>query len=244
MTAHIRVSVSASRARISRQSPSARCARSRAPGRCAVTPAGSASAANTARMIRRHGRIPPHRGSSRRTAAVNRSRPRRRTRLRSPAHRSSTTASDAHQLTDRNGLARRGQHRGPGALQQIPDLVHRRRRAGGQLAAARSQVTQPRPYRIRPLRLVTAQLTGQPGDQHRVLGVGLVPGQVLALPGPVDQQRLHAHQRQPPPGRELVQHPPPVPGRLARHRHRRETPPRPPCPPPSPAARPAPRPGR
>ncbi len=55
-------------------------------------------------MIRRRGRIPPHRGSSRRTAAVNRSRPSRRTRLRSPAHRSSTTASDAHQVTDRNGL--------------------------------------------------------------------------------------------------------------------------------------------
>jgi hypothetical protein len=28
----------------------------------------------------------------------------RRTRRRSPAHRSSTTASEAHQLTDRNGL--------------------------------------------------------------------------------------------------------------------------------------------
>jgi len=62
-TAAIRVSVSASRARVSRQSPSARCARSRAPGRCAVTPAGSDNAANTARMIRRQGRIPPHRGS-------------------------------------------------------------------------------------------------------------------------------------------------------------------------------------
>jgi hypothetical protein len=28
----------------------------------------------------------------------------RRTRCKSPAHRSSTTASDAHQLTDRSGL--------------------------------------------------------------------------------------------------------------------------------------------
>ena len=184
-TAPIRASVSASRARLSRQSPSARWAGSRAPGRCAVTPAGSASAANTARMIRRHGRIPPHRGSSRRTAAVNRSRPIRRTRRRSPAHRSSTTASDAHQLTDRKQAPRRGQHRGPGAFQQVADLVHRRRRPGRQLAAARPQVTQPRPHRIGPLRLVTAQLTRQPGDQHRVLRVRLVPGQVLTLPGPV-----------------------------------------------------------
>ena len=118
---------------------------------------------------------------------------------------------------------RRGQHRRPRAFQQIPDLVHRRRRAGGQLAAARPQVTQPRPYRIRALGLVTAQLAGQPRDQHGVLGVGLVPGQVLALAGPVDQQRLHAHQRQAPPGGELIQHPPPVPGRLARHRDRRKT---------------------
>ena len=30
------------------------------------------------------------------------------------------------------------------------------------------------------------------------------------------------NQRQPPLGGQLIQHPPPVPGRLARHRHRRE----------------------
>ena len=69
-----------------------------------MTPVGSGNAANTARMIRSRGRLPLHRGSSRRTAAVNRSRPSRRTRARSPAHRSSTTASAAHQVTDRNGL--------------------------------------------------------------------------------------------------------------------------------------------
>ena len=69
-----------------------------------MTPDGSGNAANTARMIRSRGHLPLHRGSSRRTAALNRARPRRRTRPGSPAHRSSTTASDAHQLTDRNGL--------------------------------------------------------------------------------------------------------------------------------------------
>ena len=186
MTAHMRASVSARRARVSRQSPSARCAHSRAPGRCAVTPAGSASAANTARMIRRHGRIPPHRGSSRRTAAVNRPRPIRRTRPGSPAHRSSTT-DQRRAPGHRPERARRGgQHRGPRAVQQIPDPVHRRRRAGGQLVAARPQVPQPRPYRIGALRLVTAQLTGQPRDQHRVLGVNrrTCPGSGPRPPGP------------------------------------------------------------
>jgi hypothetical protein len=43
--------------------PSARCARSSGPGRCAVNPAGSVSAANTARMIRRRGWIPPYRAN-------------------------------------------------------------------------------------------------------------------------------------------------------------------------------------
>ena len=38
-------------------------------------------------------------------------------------------------------------------------------------------------------------------------------------------QRLHADQRQPRSVGQLVQHPPPVPGRLTRHRHRLRTPP-------------------
>ena len=223
MTARIRVSVSASRARVSRQSPSARCARSSAPGRCAVTPAGSGNAANTARMIRRHGRIPPHRGSSRRTAAVNRSRPRRRTRPRSPAHRTRHHRQRRAPAHRPERAPRCGQHRRPGAFGQIPDLVHRRRRAGRQLAAARPQVTQPRLHRIGPLRLITAQLTGQPRDQHRVLRVRLVPVRSSLSRARQAQQRPHAHQGQPPRGGELIQDPPPVPGRLARHRHRGKT---------------------
>ena len=103
-TATIRAPAPASRAQVSRQSPSARCARSSAPGRCTITPAGSRSAAQAARTIRRHGRAAPHRGSSRRTAPSNRAGPRRTTRLRSPAQRSSTTASAARQVAGRNGL--------------------------------------------------------------------------------------------------------------------------------------------
>ncbi len=78
-------------------------------------------------------------------------------------------------------------------------------------------MTQPRPLRGRPFRLVAAQLRGQPGDQHRVLRVAAVPGQVLTFPFAVDQHRLDAHHRQ----LErvaLIQHrAPAVPGRLARH---------------------------
>jgi len=183
------------------------------------------------------GQLPPHRGGEPVQAQppdpgqVPRAPVQHHRQRRAPGHRPERAP-------------RRGQHGGPGAVGQVPDLVHRRRRPGRQLAAAAPQVAQPRPDRAGPLRLITAQLARQPRDQHRVLRVRLVPGQVLALPRPVDQQRLHAHQRQPPPGRQLIQDPPPVPGRLARHRHRRKTPPRLPWPPPSPAARPAPRPGR
>lgn len=81
-----------------------------------------------------------------------------------------------------------------------------------------AQMVQPCPHRVRPFGLVTAQFTGQPRNQHRIPGIGFVAGQVLALAGAVDQQRLHAHQRQPSLRGQLVQHPPPVPCRLARHR--------------------------
>jgi hypothetical protein len=102
-TATMRASIWASRVLVSCQSSSARPARSSAPGRCAVTPAGSAAADQTARTIRRQGRVAPHCGSSRRTAAVNRSMPSRRTRARSPRPRSSATATAARQDADRNG---------------------------------------------------------------------------------------------------------------------------------------------
>src|SRR5829696_4773764 len=51
---------------------------------------------------------------------------------------------------------------------------------------------QPRPGRLRPFRFVAAQLPGQPGDHHRVFRIGLVPGQVLRLPGLPDQRQSPA----------------------------------------------------
>jgi hypothetical protein len=61
-TVIIRCSVTASRSLVGCQSSSSSCIRSSAPGRCAITPAGSASAANTSRTMRRHGFRLPRRG--------------------------------------------------------------------------------------------------------------------------------------------------------------------------------------
>ena len=90
---------------------------------------------------------------------------------------------------------------------------------GDQLLAAGPQVPQPTPGLVDRLRDVAAQLRGQPGDQHRVLVVGLVERQVLAAPRPRRLHRLHTHERHPTLRRQLANNPPPVPGRLARHRH-------------------------
>lgn len=51
-------------------------------------------------------------------------------------------------------------------------------------------------------------------------GSDLSPREILGLPRPRNQQRLHAHQLQTPLDDELVQHPLPVAGRLARHCHK------------------------
>jgi hypothetical protein len=45
---------------------------------------------------------------------------------------------------------------------------------------------------------------------------------ILLLAGDMRDQRLHAHQRQPPLGAQPLHLQPPRPGRLTRHRHRRE----------------------
>jgi hypothetical protein len=111
------------------------------------------------------------------------------------------------------------QRRRPHALQQGADLLHLGDHVDDQLLAAHAEVPQPTPGLVDRLRDVAAQLPGQPGDQHRVLVVGLVEGQVLAAPRPRGLQGLHTHERHPPVGGQLAEHPPPVPGRLARHRH-------------------------
>ncbi len=59
--------------------------------RWASTPAGSASATNSFRTIRRHGRSPPRRVNSRRTGCSNRPRPSRRVRSKTPSSRSTIT---------------------------------------------------------------------------------------------------------------------------------------------------------
>ena len=80
---------------------------------------------------------------------------------------------------------------------------------------------QPRPRLIGRLGDIAAQLRGEPGDQHRVFLAGLIAGQVLGPPRPRGDHRLHAHERHRTVRSQLPQHPPPVPGRLARHRHPR-----------------------
>jgi hypothetical protein len=107
---------------------------------------------------------------------------------------------------------------GPHTLEQGAHLLHLAAHVDDELVAAGTQVPQPAPGLVGRLGEVAAQLRGQSGDQHRVLLVGLVEGQVFAAPGPGGQRRLHAHERHRPFRRELSEDPPPVTGRLARHR--------------------------
>jgi len=72
---------------------------------------------------------------------------------------------------------------GPHALEQVPDLLDAGDVLIEELLAAHTEMTQPAPGLIDRFGQVAAQLRGQSGDQHRVLVVGLVGGQVLALAG-------------------------------------------------------------
>jgi hypothetical protein len=83
-------------------------------------------------------------------------------------------------------------------------------------------VPQPGPGRLGPLGQVAAQLGDQPGDDRCVGVVVLVPGEVLGLPGPGHQQRLHTHRPDPVLSGDLIQHLPPVTGRLTGHHDRGE----------------------
>ena len=160
---------------------------------------------------------------SRRTAASNRTGPSLRTRARSLQPRSSATLTAAHQVAGRKSLPAASSTAGQAHSSRsrtwftypVVSPVSCRRRA----PRCRSRA----PDRVRALGLITVQGRRQAGDDHRVLRVGLIERQALALAGLVDQQRLHAHQRQATVRGQLVQHPPPVPRRLARQRHRRET---------------------
>ena len=92
-----------------------------------------------------------------------------------------------HRGHPRVGLERLlgGGHRGrPDALEQIADLLDAGDMIVEELLATHPQVTQPAPGLVDRFGQVAAQLRGQPGDQHGVLVVGLVRGQVLTLAGP------------------------------------------------------------
>ena len=171
--------------------------------------------------MRRQGLVLPRRMTSRRTACSNRAAPSLRVRARSPPSLPVITDNPAIQVTDRNGCRAASSAAGQAHTRQVPHLLHLAAGLGDQLLPPGAQVPQPRPGLIDGLGHVAAQLRGQPGDQHRVLVVGLVEGQVLGPPRPRRHQRLHAHERHLAVGGQLAQHPPPVPGRLARHRHPR-----------------------
>ena len=71
-------------------------------------------------------------------------------------------------------LRGRLQRCGPYALEQVADLLHAPGVRLQQLLPPGAQVPQPPPRRVDRLRQVAAQLSGQPGDQDRVLVVGLI----------------------------------------------------------------------
>jgi hypothetical protein len=144
-----------------------------------------------------------------------------------PGHPAQVTTSGAVQRDGQRGVPGGGlerlpcgvQHRRPGALQQVAHLLHLRYLLGYQPGPPDAQVPQLRPGLVSRLGQVAAQLAGQASDQHRVVVVGLVEGQVLSPPRPRAHQRLHAHERQAALGGQLPDHPPPVPGRLDRNGH-------------------------
>ena len=110
------------------------------------------------------------------------------------------------------------QHRGPDALEQVTHLLHLTRGLGDQLLAAGTEMPQPGPRLIDRFGFIAAQLRRESGDEDRVLLIGLVRRQVLDPPRVRRHRRLHTHQRHPASRGEFAEHPPPVPGRLTRHR--------------------------
>jgi len=77
------------------------------------------------------------------------------------------------------GLLGRLERGWPHALEQCPHLLDLAHHLHDQLLAPRTKMPQPTPRLLNGFRHVATQLGGQPSDQHRVLLIGLVRGQVL-----------------------------------------------------------------
>ncbi len=94
----------------------------------------------------------------------------------------------AAQVWERNGCAAAARAAGHTHVQQVADLLDLGDACGDQLLPAGAQVPQPAPRLVDRLRGIAAQLRGQPGgqpgDQHRVLLIGLVEPQILRPPCP------------------------------------------------------------
>jgi hypothetical protein len=125
------------------------------------------------------------------------------------------TAIAARQVSESSGSPAGAQHRGPGALQQVPQLL-----AGGAgeqelVVAAGAQMPQPAPVPLELVRHVAAQFGDLLGDDRGVFEVRAVPGEVLVLPATVHQHRVDAHQLDPAGAGPVQQRLPAMPGRLA-----------------------------
>ena len=155
--------------------PAASATRSSAPGRCAITPAGSARAANRCAHD-------PQARFGLAAAGDLACAPRARTgpapgggcgpgrRRRGPGPR----VIAATQVVDRNGCLAASRAAGQTHSSRSRICWTHAHVLLDQLLAAGAQVPQPAPGLIDRFGQVAAQLRGQPGDQHRVLLVGLV----------------------------------------------------------------------
>ena len=237
---------SASLARASSQSleQPARPAPTRPAG--ARSPRPGRSARRTGwRTIRRHGRTLPRRVTSLRTGVLEPGQPRAvgcgpGRRRRGPRPR----VIAATQVVERNGCSAASSAAGHTHSSRsricwtAPHVLARAAARGGRRGAAAG----PRSHRpVRAGSSAAARSAGRSAPRPcrrscRWSG----PRSCRAHDG---QHRLDAHERHAPLGGELTQHPPPVPGRLARHRHPGEARSARPARRPSPTPRPDPTPG-
>jgi hypothetical protein len=120
-----------------------------------------------------------------------------------------------------HGLGRGAKQGGPVALEKVSQTLVRRGGGHEQLVAPQPQsrnLDQP----FGQIGDVAAPLTGQAGDDRGVGEVRVVLREVLALPGPSHENRVHAHERHLGGPTPIEQRLPAMPCRLAGHHHPRE----------------------